>query len=97
MYVVDYDLADPVPSIFRTSYNTQQKFWTSLEARQTADVRALEHLVIKLLASNTHRDYHLSDEARDDAIRLLRRIKQLPDENSAFSRIQRLQAVLREF
>lgn len=97
IYVVDYDFADPVPVIFRTSYSTQSKYWITLEARQTADIKALEHIIIKLLTSNTHRDCKLSDETTNDAIRLLRRIKQLSGETSPLSRLQRLQAILREF
>ena len=45
IHIVDYDLADPVPSIFRTSYSTKQKYWTTLEARQMADIRSLELIV----------------------------------------------------
>ena len=97
LHIVDYDLADPVPGFLRTSYNTQQKNWATLEARQTADIRALERVVINLLNINARHDCHLSNETRNDVTRLLIRLKQLTDETSALSRLQRLQAILREF
>lgn len=97
IHIVDYDFADPLPGFLRTSYSTQQKGWNTLEARQSADIRALQRLVIHLLTINTHHDCQISDETRTDAARLIRGLKQLSDEGSASSRLQRLQAILCAF